>query len=88
MSTGAVIPLHRCGRCKQLGNPCDIALAGDIVASIVVCDTCLVDLKTDLLSVRPVFDAMIACGIDRDLANDTMVYLLERRGINNKKGSQ
>jgi hypothetical protein len=85
-SSEDVIPLHRCGRCKKLGNPCDITLVGELVASIIVCDKCLSELTTDLLRVRPVFDSMIACGIDRDLANDTMTYLLERRGINNEKG--
>jgi hypothetical protein len=40
------------------------------------CDECVAKTEAILARVRPVFEAMLACGIPRELANRTMTYML------------
>jgi hypothetical protein len=72
-----VVPIRRCGRC---GEPCNyrrtIELRGQAMADVVACDACVDLMTSELARVRPVFDAMIACGVDRVIANNTMTFLL------------
>ena len=42
------------------------------------CDECIERDDSFLALVRPIFATMRACGVPRDIANDTMTYLLER----------
>ncbi len=63
------------------GAPCDrveLALNGEPIADLSGCDTCIDKIAGELAAVRPVFDAMLACGVSRELANDTMTFMLDR----------
>lgn len=51
---------------------------GEIMASFRACDACINETQSELDRVRPVFDAMIAVGLDRELANEVMSTILER----------
>lgn len=73
-----VVPLHRCGRCGRPGHPVDVEQEGEWLFSIKACDDCLSKTESELEMVRPIFDAMIAAGVSRKLANEAMTYLLDR----------
>ncbi len=73
-----VLPIRRCRMC---GAPCgrvELALDNKPIADLSGCDTCIDKIAGELAAVRPVFDTMLACGVSRELANDTMKFLLER----------
>jgi len=74
----SVLVLHKCGRCGQAAIPFDLELRGEQVASGWSCKECLQKTQNELESVKPVFEAMLSCGVTRDVANDVMTYLLER----------
>ena len=44
----------------------------------ISCPGCVEKTYAELANVRPVFDAMLAAGVPRDLANDAMTFLLVR----------
>jgi hypothetical protein len=48
------------------------------VAAFSACEACVEKTTKELATVRPVFDAIIAAGVDRDLANEVMDFLLAR----------
>ena len=73
-----VVPIFKCRRCGAAGRPVDTALDGEVVASGYGCSSCVEKTTSELARVRPIFDAMIAAGVDRVLANDTMTFLLTR----------
>lgn len=73
-----VVPLLRCRRCGKAGSPCTLEHKDQAVAHFVACDECVEYCSSTMARVRPIFDAMIAAGIDRELANETMTFMLER----------
>ena len=76
---GEVRNIRVCRRCKKnLGHPVPLDFRGNHVADLMACNECLEKTQSELESVRPVFDAMLACGVDEKLANDTMTFLLDR----------
>lgn len=74
-----IIHINTCRRCKKaLGKPTEIAYRGEVVAKVNCCDECFDRTNNELESVRPIFDTMLECGVSRELANETMTFLLER----------
>ena len=72
-------PLFRCGGCGAPGRIRVVEWDGNPrAARISACDACLEETLEHLAAVRPVFEAMVAAGIDRGLANDAMTDLLAR----------
>lgn len=77
--TATVHPLHACRRCGAPAKPTDFVVSGTGEAfSLNVCPGCIAEGQAYLARVHPVFEAMIAAGIDREIANDAMVYLHAR----------
>jgi hypothetical protein len=77
---GDVISINarRCGRCGAEGSRRELEYQGEKVGDFGACDACVEKTEAELDAVRPVFDAMIAAGIDREIANDIMTFLLDR----------
>lgn len=73
-----VVPLFACKRCGEPGKTVGLQHAGTTVAVLHACHGCIDQTAAELARVRPVFDAMLAAGVARDLANDVMTFLLER----------
>lgn len=73
-----VVPILRC-KCGEAAAPVDVEFRGQIVGTGKSCAKCLMCAMSNLAQVRPVFDAMIAAGVSRELANETMIFLLEAR---------
>ena len=78
----AVVPFgRRCGRCGDRTETATRVLGETEThreIPFVACPGCIAKVSADLDSVRPVFDAMVAAGVPRDLANATMTFMLER----------
>lgn len=74
--SGDVVPLHRCV-CGAQGQLRTAACGAD-TATFVACDECMKTSVNLLASVRPIFEMMLICGVPRDVANDTMTFMLER----------
>jgi hypothetical protein len=74
----AVVDLFRCKGCGAPGTRRTLCYQGESLAHFVSCDACVAVMDAVLKRVRPVFDALIAVGVDRDLANATMTFLLDR----------
>lgn len=73
----AVVALFKC----QCGNAATrVALVHDDepIATINACPACVARGVAFMANIRPVFDAMIAQGVDRAIANDTMTFLIAR----------
>lgn len=73
-----VVELRRCRRCGKPARERDLLFQGEPLATFDACDACIAETDATLSRVRPVFDAMLAAGIDRGIANDVMTVLLER----------
>jgi hypothetical protein len=74
-----IVPIRRCARCKEeLGEPVDLAFKGEVFATVNACAKCVAQTAAEMAKSRPIFDAMIAAGVPRELANDAMTWLLER----------
>lgn len=71
-----IVPLHRCS-CGEVGRLRTITWESETIM-FFTCDKCVERDDTFLARVRPIFEAMRACGVPRDIANDAMTYLLER----------
>lgn len=73
-----VIPIRRCVSCSnRLGEPVTLTFRGDYIARRNVCAECVSETHEELARVRPIFDAMIAAGVDRVLAKDAMTFILD-----------
>jgi hypothetical protein len=72
-----VTPMFRC-KCGAPGTRRELTLNDIPVTSLSACDDCVAQVNATLDRIRPVFDAMIAAGIDRTLANETMTYMIDR----------
>lgn len=72
------IDARRCGRCGGEGRKRELEFGGSRVGEFGACDACINEVGGELAAVRPVFDAMIAAGVDRDVANETMTFMLNR----------
>jgi len=75
--TAPVVPLFRCKACGKEGRPTELEYEGKILGKFYACDECVAKVEGHLANVRPVFDAMIAAGVDRSIANETMTFLLD-----------
>lgn len=80
MSDGInVVPLRTC-KCGQPGTLRIVHWESDTesrTVELVACDECWNKSEDFLARVRPVFDAMIARGVPRAIANETMTFMLE-----------
>lgn len=74
-----VIHFHRC-LCGQPGKLRVVGLDDNSVDSVnfIACDDCLSTSQTFLDRMRPVFAAMRAVGVPREIANETMTFLLDK----------
>jgi hypothetical protein len=54
----------------------EVHMNGEKVDAFIGCGECTAAVSAELARIRPVFEVMIACGVPRDLANDTMSYML------------
>lgn len=72
-----VVPLHRC-KCGQPARFMELEYQGEIVGTGRACWDCAQKVVADLDKVKPVFEAMIAAGISRELANEAMTFILDR----------
>jgi hypothetical protein len=75
----SVVPFRKC-KCGQPGTMRLVHWENDTESQtieLIACDKCWNTSGDFLAHVRPVFDAMIACGCPRDIANDTMTFMLE-----------
>jgi len=71
-----VVPLHKCV-CGEIGSPRTMTWKDETI-TFFSCDKC-VDITDHFLArMRPVFEAMRACGVPGEIANDTMTYLLDQ----------
>lgn len=77
MSSGNVTPLRRCHRCGQAANSVTLDLRG-VVVSVNACRGCVEAVRAEIARLRHVFDAMLAAGVPRGIANQTMTFMLDR----------
>lgn len=72
-----VVPIRRC-TCGGAGTQRVVGLKGQPDSDIKfdACDACIAEAEAFLVRVRPVFNAMIDCGVPRDIANTVMGVLL------------
>lgn len=70
------IPIFRCYTCGAAGKRVDLEWDGKVVGTFSACQTCVDKTLATLARVRPIFDAAIAAGVNRDLANDAMRLIL------------
>ena len=74
-----VTSIYRCGRCRADAPRVDLCLNGEVLdLRVYACSECIAKIEGELANVRPIFDAMIAAGIDRALANEAMTFILDR----------
>ena len=76
----SVVPLHRC-ICGKPGLPRVISCETDeetVKATFFSCDECMDKTEKFLAQMRPIFSAMIACGVPTDVANETMTFMLDK----------
>lgn len=73
-----VVEMHRCEQCGKPARKVDLQLCGEHIAHFFGCAACGEQTQDELARVRPVFYAMIAAGVSRELANDTMTFLIDR----------
>jgi hypothetical protein len=71
------IPLFRCASCGEAGKRVDLSWNDKVVGTFTACQSCIDRTTATLDRVRPIFDAMIAAGVDRDLANEALRAILE-----------
>jgi hypothetical protein len=71
-----IVPLHKCV-CGEAGLPRTMQWKDETI-TIFACDKCVGTVDGVIARVRPVFDTMRACGVPRDIANDTMTFLLDQ----------
>jgi hypothetical protein len=75
-----VVPLHRpppCSHCGGVGKPVEVCCPDDRSFTIIsICDSCRDKCALKLARVMPVFEAMLACGASREVANEAMSFLL------------
>lgn len=71
-----VTPIRRC-LCGKLGTQRTLVYEETDVATFIACDACIAGTDELLVRVRPVYNAMLAAGVNRDDANDAMSYLLD-----------
>ena len=76
MTVSNVVPILSCARCGALGKPMEVRMNGEKVNAFIGCGECTAAVSAELVRIRPIFEAMIAAGLSRDLANDTMTYIL------------
>lgn len=74
---GEVVNIRRC-KCGAAGSRIEADFRGENIGHFVACQSCLGNTIALLDRVRPVFDAMIAAGVEHEHANDTMTFLLEK----------
>lgn len=72
-----MVDVDLCVSCGAIGRKVTINLDGETVHTFFACTDCFEHGKQKLARLRPVFDAMLKCGVSRDHANETMTYLLE-----------
>jgi hypothetical protein len=73
-----LIPIRTCWHCSQPARRREFIFRDVKVCDFSACDECAAEVERELSAARPIFDAMIAAGVDRETANDTMTYLLNR----------
>jgi hypothetical protein len=83
-----VTPLRRCRRCGEAAKPVDLDYRGEVFATIDVCDACVDETNAELARMRTVFDAMVVAGVSRELANETMTYMLRRLAEEQRKAAE
>lgn len=71
-----VITLRPCV-CGKPGERREIEFEGEVVA-FMSCEECLNTSNTFLDRVRPIFEAMRAVGVPREIASETMTFLLDK----------
>lgn len=81
----AVLPLRRCRRCGKPASPVALDYQGEIIATIDVCGACIELAGAELSRMRVVFDGMIVAGVPREIANETMTYMLRRMAEEERK---
>lgn len=75
-----VVALRPCRGCGGPARRVELAHRGEVFVTVDICGACVDKGQEELARVRPVFDAMVAAGVPRDVANDTMTYMLGRLG--------
>jgi hypothetical protein len=74
-----VTALHRCGRCgSALGEPAFCRTKGGEILRFFSCPGCLGQTASELFRVKSIFEAMLDADVPRDIADDTMTFLLKR----------
>jgi len=71
-----VVPIRRC-ICGEAGLQ-RVMQYSDRAMTIFACDKCVEATQSHLMKVVPVFSERIACGVPRDIANDTMTFMLNK----------
>lgn len=86
--TATVTPLRLCV-CGEPGAPLTVSSVSDgETFHAFICDACLAKAQARLASVRPVFDAMLACAVPREIADETMTFLLDRLDEDEEGGDE
>lgn len=77
--SAVVVPLHKCGCCgTNLGLPRRLHYKGDKPIDVFSCPVCAREIKRNLKRVRPVARVLKQIGLDPDMVQDVMLYLLEQ----------
>lgn len=78
MSKTNVVKMLRCRRCGKPARERELLYQGELVGGFEACDGCIAAGDALLDRVRPIFEAMLAAGVEREMASDAMTYLLRR----------
>lgn len=72
-----VTPLHPCQRCGRSARRRELVHEGRTLFEFLSCDACIEQTESELARVKPVFEAMLAAGVNRAVANYAMTCMLE-----------
>ena len=71
-----IVPLHKCV-CGAAGSLRTVTWEDETI-TFFSCERCVDTTDQFLAQVRPIFEAMLACGVSGNIANNAMTYLLDQ----------
>lgn len=78
MISANVIEMKTCCKCGAPARERELFYQDKLVDTFDACKSCISEITDRLARVRSIFEAMLEAGIDYDLANATMTFLLDR----------
>lgn len=71
-----VVAIRKCGRCGKPARTRTLVDGDQELGEIIGCDACVKQTQDELANVRPVFEALLACGAEHEFADQLMTQLL------------